>query len=353
MARNLTKTVLKMSRRIQLGVCVALLCLVATAYLAPSAAQTTEPEIRARARVFPDVGPGLIGIKRDATGQYYAVASPANTVLILSAGGKRIGEIPSATVQAAATQDPKKNPKIVFAADFDVDSSGRVLVADRGANNVKIFSSDGSLAGAIPIPAPTSVAALPGDELAVTSLRYRWLMGIYRYAGTLVRAIGDPADFTHGANARHTPDLGRVSSDPAGNLYFVFLFLPEPTVRRFDRFGFAGNEIALDEFVAAARRHELFSSDSDDNPRPARSQINALAVDPTTQEIWIAIGNELRRFDKNGIAIGSYRTLSPAGAPLSAKAILVEPDRLLIGTESWGIFDFAIPAKASANSSPR
>ena len=40
-------------------------------------------------------------------------------------------------------------------------------------------------------------------------------------------------------------------------------------------------------------------------------------------------------------------------APLTAKAILVEPDRLLIGTESWGIFDFAMPAKASANSSPR
>jgi hypothetical protein len=337
-----------------LGACIALLLsLVATIYLVPSAAQTTEPEIRARARVFSEVGAGLIGIKRDGAGHYYVVASPASTVLILSADGKRIGEIPSVTVQVAATQDPKKNPKIVFAADFDVDSGGRVLVADRGANNVKIFASDGSLAGVIPIPAPTSVAALPGDELAVTSLRYRWLMGIYRYAGTLVRAIGDPADFTHGADARHTPDLGRVSSDPAGNLYFVFFFLPDPTVRRFDRFGFAGNEIALDEFAVAARRHELFSSDSDDNPRPARSQINALAVDPTTQEIWIAIGNELRRFDKNGVAIGSYRTLSPAGAPLTAKAILVEPERLLLGTESWGIFDFAMPAKASAVSSPR
>ena len=91
--------------------------------------------------------------------------------------------------------DPKKNPRIVFAADFDVDSSGRVLVADRGANNVKIFAPDGSIAGVTPIPAPTSVAALPGSEFAVTSLRYHWLMGIYGYAGTLVRAIGDPGRF--------------------------------------------------------------------------------------------------------------------------------------------------------------
>jgi hypothetical protein len=341
-----------MFRRTQLGAsALCVLFIFAAVCLLPSAGQSSEPEIRARARVFPDVGPGLIGIKHDATGRYYVVASPASTVLILSADGKRIGEIPSAAAQASATPDAKKNLKIVFAADFDVDSSGHVLVADRGANNVKIFATDGSLAGLIPIPAPTSVASLPGNELAVTSLRYHWLMGIYGYAGTLVRAIGDPGDFAHGTDAHRSPDLGRVSSDPAGNLYFVFLFLPEPTVRRFDRFGFAGNEIALDEFAATARHHELFSSDSDDNPRQVRTQINALAVDPATQEIWIAIGNELRRFDKNGAPIGSYRTLSPAGAPLSAKAILVEPERLLLGTEAWGIFDFVKPEKVSANSS--
>jgi hypothetical protein len=343
-----------MSRRIQLSAsAVCILFLLAAVYLAPTGGQSSEPEIRARARALSDVGPGLIGIKRDAAGHYYVVASPASTVLILSADGNRLGEIPSATVQDPAPPDAKKNSKIVFAADFDVDSSGRVLVADRGANNVKIFAADGSLTGTIPIPAPTSVAALPGNEFAVTSLRYRWLMGIYGYGGTLVRAIGDPGDFTHGANARHTADLGRVSADPAGNLYFVFLFLPEPTVRRFDRFGFAGNEITLDEFAAAAHRHDLFSSETDDNPRPIKSQINALAVDSTTQEIWISVGNELRRFDKNGVPIGSYRTLSPAGAPLTAKAILIEPDRLLLGTESWGIFDFARPAKAPSNASAR
>jgi len=341
-----------MFRRTQLGASVlCVLFLLAAVYLLPSAGQSSEPEIRARARVFPDVGPGLIGIKHDATGHYYVIASPASTVLILSSEGKRIGDIPSAAVQDSATTDAKKSSKIVFAADFDVDSSGHVLVADRGANNVKIFAADGSLVGLIPIPAPTSVASLPGNELAVTSLRYHWLMGIYGYAGTLVRAIGDPGDFARGTDAHRTPDLGRVSSDPAGNLYYVFLFLPEPTVRRFDRFGFAGGEIALDEFAATARHHELFSSDSDDSSRRVRTQINALAVDPASQEIWVAIGNELRRFDKNGVPIGSYRTLSPAGAPLSAKAILVEPDRLLLGTEAWGIFDFVKPEKVPANSS--
>jgi hypothetical protein len=342
-----------MFRRIQLGAtAVCVVFILAVVYLAPATAQNSETEIRARARVFPDIGPGLIGIKRDATGRYYVVASPASTVQMLSAEGKRIGDIPSAAVQDSAAPDAKKNLKIVFAADFDVDSTGHVLVADRGANSVKIFAADGSLVGMIPIPAPTSVASLPGNELAVTSLRYHWLMGIYGYAGTLVRAIGDPGDFAGGTDAHRTPDLGRVSSDPAGNLYFVFLFLAQPTVRRFDRFGFAGNEIAFDEFAATAHHRELFSSDSGDSARSIRTQINALGVDPVSQEIWIAIGNELRRFDKSGAPIGSYRTLSPAGAPLSAKVILVEVDRLLLGTEAWGIFDFAKPARTATNSSP-
>src|ERR1700741_3611969 len=310
-----------MVRRIHFGAFAALiLFLLATVYLAASAGQNAPLEIRARARVFPEVGAGLIAIKRDAAGHYYVVASPASTVQIFSADGKRIGQIPDASVQDSNPQDTKKNSKVVFAADFDVDSGGRVLVADRGANAVKIFAADGSLSRAIPLPAPTSVAALSGSEFAVTSLRYRWLMGIYGYAGTLVRAIGDPGDFARGTDAHRTPDLGRVSSDPAGNLYYVFLFLPEPTVRRFDRFGFAGSEIALEEFAATARHHELFSSDSDDNSRRVRTQISALAVDPASQEIWVAIGNELRRFDKNGVPIGSYRPLSPAGAPVSVKA---------------------------------
>src|SRR6201982_2340159 len=190
-----------------------------TGFPAAGGGQNAPLEIRAAAHVFPEVGAGLIAIKRDAAGHYYVVASPASTVQIFSTDGKRIGQIPDASIQDFNSQDTKKNSKVVFAADFDVDSGGRVLVADRGANAVKIFAADGSLSRAIPIPAPTSVAALPGDESAVTPLRYRGLMGIYGYGGTLVRAIGQAEDFTHGADARHTPDLGRVSSDPAGNLY--------------------------------------------------------------------------------------------------------------------------------------
>ncbi len=61
-----------MFRRIQPGaIAVCMLLLLAAAHLAPVAGQVSEPEIRAHARVFPDVGAGLIGIKRDAAGHCY------------------------------------------------------------------------------------------------------------------------------------------------------------------------------------------------------------------------------------------------------------------------------------------
>src|ERR1700719_3666152 len=152
-----------MFRRIHFGAFAALILFVlATMYLAPAEGQNAPLEIRARAHVFPEVGAGLIAIKRDAAGHYYVVASPASTVQIFSTDGRRIGEIPDASIQDSNSQDAKKNSKVVFAADFDVDSGGRVLIADRGANAVKIFAADGSLSRAIPLPAPTSVAALPG-----------------------------------------------------------------------------------------------------------------------------------------------------------------------------------------------
>jgi hypothetical protein len=333
----------KMYRRIQLGVLAALiLSLAAAAHLEPAVAQDAEPEILARARVLPGIGAGLIALRRDSAGHYYAAASPATSISIFSADGKRLGQIP-----AADSSDAKNSAKIAFAADFDVDSTGRVLVADRSANAVKIFAPSGSLIATISIPAPTSIAVLPGDEFAVTSLRYRRLMMIYGVNGILTRAIGDPPDFSPHVDFNRTPDLGRVSADPAGNIYFVFSFLPVPTVRRFDRFGYAGNEIALDEFAPESHRRELLSLERHSAPS-LKPEINAIGVDAVSQEIWLAVGDELLRFDKDGARLGSYRTRSPSGAPLFPKFILVESDRLLLGTDSFGVFDFARPAKIPA-----
>jgi hypothetical protein len=75
--------------------------------------------------------------------------------------------------------------------------------------------------------------------------------------------------------------------------------------------------------------------------------ITALGVDPQTQEIWLAIGTLLMHFDKDGQRLASFRTYIPGGARMEASAILVERDRLLIGADPRGIYEFPRPAKPS------
>jgi hypothetical protein len=71
--------------------------------------------------------------------------------------------------------------------------------------------------------------------------------------------------------------------------------------------------------------------------------ITAVGVDAVSQDIWEGLGKVLVHFDKSGGYMGTYFIATPDGAPLRASAILVEPDRLIIASETQGIYEFARP----------
>jgi hypothetical protein len=73
--------------------------------------------------------------------------------------------------------------------------------------------------------------------------------------------------------------------------------------------------------------------------------ISAIGVDAQTQDVWMAIGTLLMHFDRDGRRIASFRTSMPHGERVEAAAILVEPDRLLIGADPQGIYEFPKPGK--------
>ncbi len=221
--------------------CLAVLVAIATVWnllplFAATRTQTEVPDIAARARLFPELGPGLRAIKRDSSGRYYILAAPASTVSVYGTDGKRIGEIPAANSQGV---------KIVFAEDIDIDATNRLFIADRGANAVKIFKADGSLDTSVAVLAPTSVAALPGNEFAVTSLRSDRLVTIYSEQGKLIRSFGDPRDLPSSADSKRYINHGRLSGDALGFIYFAFTFVPDATIRKYDRFGYSAYEISL------------------------------------------------------------------------------------------------------------
>lgn len=318
--------------------------------VAAARTQIEVPDIAARGRLFPELGPGLRGIKRNSNGRYYILAAPASAVSVYGGDGKRVGEIPAASSQTV---------KIVFAEDIDIDAGNRLFIADRGANAVKIIKVDGSLDTSVPVLAPTSVAALPGNEFAVTSLRSDRLVTIYSEQGKLIRSFGDPHDLPSSADSKRFIDRGRLSGDSLGFIYFAFTFVPNATIRKYDRFGYSAYEISLPhpdersasssqtpgvDILALARRNQSVA---------VQATINAFGVDPVSQDVWMATGDLLSHFDKNGAFAASYRTATADGTRLEPSAILIEPDRILLAADPLGVYEFSRPDKKSSDSTGR
>ncbi len=234
-----------MACRTGLGVSTAIVLGLLLASLSPPVkGQEIRSVVEPRARVFASVGPGVTALKVDSAGRYYILAKPATVISIYDAEGNRIGQIPNAKSQGAV---------IRYAVDIDLGPNGNLFVADRGANAIDIFSPDGSLVAKVPVVAPTSVVALSGGQFAVTSLTSTRLVQIIDERGKVIRSFGDPQYITEDeAGKDRVIDWGKITGDSTGGLYFAFTSLPQPTVRKYDRFGYVAYETALpDNFFQA------------------------------------------------------------------------------------------------------
>jgi hypothetical protein len=233
----------------ELRVVAVTMAVVFTAMAVPCVSgQGLQNVLHARARVFPAVGPGVAAVKRDSAGRYFILAEPASVISIFDSAGKRIDQFPNANSHGAT---------IHYAVAIDLDSHGRLFVADRGDNSVKIFASDGSLVTAVHVNAPTSVVALSDGQFAVTTLLSKRLVQIMDEKGGTIRTFGDPADLRDPvASTQPLTDRGRITGDSAGNIYFAFTSLPDPTLQRFDRFGYSayGAVMSANEFGLVAGR---------------------------------------------------------------------------------------------------
>ncbi|HEV2313848.1 MAG TPA: hypothetical protein VGR94_00970 [Candidatus Acidoferrales bacterium] len=297
-----------------------------------------EIEITARARLFPDIGPGIKAVRRDAAGHYYFLSTTDPAVRVYAADNTFLGQIPTDATGAAA---------IVYGDDMDVDASGRVYVADRGANAVKVYTHDGRLALSIPVNAPTSVVALPTGEIAVAAMKSGELVTVYGMTGKDLREFGDISDLAEHQDLNRLLNIGRLAGDPANHIYYAFSYMPEPTVRKYDAFGYSAYQISLKTIdiypTAQAIRRAIYRLDQQNTAPQLQKVINAIGVDPATEEVWVALGDDLMKFDKDGNRIEKYRTLTTSGEDLTPTSILVEPHRLLLADDPHGVFEFTRP----------
>src|SRR5437667_2423069 len=324
---------------------LAMMCLLVCA--AGSAAAQDDGELIAKQRGVPGVGPGLRSVKRGADGRLYILASPSPGLVVFDAQGKQVLSIGELAVASSAANAGRA--LITFAEDCDADADGKIYVADRGANLIQVFSSDGAPLRSIPVNAPVAVAALPESEVAVATLRDPHLVIVFDKNGRDVREFGDPEPLAERAELNRYLNIGQLATDAQGHLYYAFAYLPEPTVRQYDHLGYAAQDIqytALEAMPAAqAARKEIQRQERRGDQPSLKRILTAVGVDRSNGEVWIALYNTLLHFDKEGNRRASYKIYTPQGARLEATAILVEPDRMMIGTDPLGIYEFERPEK--------
>ena len=326
---------------------LSVMCVLACA--AWSVAAQDEGDLTAKQRLFPGVGPGLRSVKRGADGQLYILASPSPGLLVFDAQGKQvlsISELPAADANAKAGR-----ALITFGEDCDGAADGKIYVADRGANLIQVFSPDGTLLRSISVKNPISVAALPEGEIAVGTLREQHLVMVFDKNGRDVREFGDPEPLAEREDLNRYLSIGQLATDAEGHLYYAFGYVPEPTVRQYDRLGYAGQDFqytALDALPAAqAARKEILRQERRGDPPSLKRILTAVGVNRAEGEVWIALNNNLLHFDKEGNRRATYKIYTPQGARLEANTILVEKDRLIIGSDPLGIYEFERPDKKS------
>lgn len=327
---------------------VAVLCVVP--YIAAPASGQVDEQLTANRRLLPAIGPGLRAIRLGSNGRTYVLASPVPGLVVFDSQSKQVLLIEESadTSKSATSSGPGRAP-ITFGEDCDVDADGKIYLADRGANAVRVFAGDGTPLRSMSVNAPISVAVLSDGEIAVTTLREPHLVIVFDKNGRDVREFGDPEQLTDREDLNRFLNIGKLASDALGHLYYAFAYTPEPTVRQYDRNGYAALDIQYTATDAApealAVRREIRRQEKRGSAPAFKRVLTGVGVDRASGEVWMALGNTLLHFDKEGTRRATYQLYTPSGARLEANTILVEKEHILIGSDPMGIYEFNRPDK--------
>src|SRR5215471_15659206 len=334
-------------------------CLLAGAYACVgAAARAQEPEevdLSAKQRILPAIGPGLRAVRQGADGRLYVLASPSPGMVVVDTKGKQLLSINESSFSPAGTTSASgvnaSQALIAFGEDCDVDAQGNIYVADRGANLIRVFSREGTPLRSFPVKNPVSVAAMPEGEIVVATLREPHLVIMFDKNGKEVREFGDPEPLSERADLNRFLNIGQLGTDAQEHLYYAFRYLPEPTVRKYDHLGYAGQDIqytAIDAMpTAVAMRKEIERQERKAKEPFFRRVLTGVGVDHSNGEVWIALNNNLLHFDAAGTRLATYKIYTPQGARLEANTILIQKEQLIIGSDPLGLYLFDRPDKKS------
>src|SRR5260370_34557262 len=102
---------------------------------------------------------------------------------------------------------------------------------------------------------PASGGARPEGEIAVATLHEPHLVIVFDKKGRDIREFGDPEPITERVELNRFLNIGQLATDAQGHLYYAFPYMPEPTVRQYDRNGYAAQGLQSTPLHAAPSAH--------------------------------------------------------------------------------------------------
>ena len=174
---------------------------------------------------------------------------------------------------------------------------------------------------------------------------------VFGAEGQVVREFGEPEQISGRAEINRYANIGRLCRDSSGRLYYSFTFLPEPTVRRYNRFGYSDFQLVVstEEYAAASMsaRKTIVRAEGQTHAKgnpDLHVVLGPVAVDPANGDIWLGIGGRLLRYAADGEELGSFLIYTPEEARIEASALLLEPGRILVASIQQGVFELPRPA---------
>lgn len=230
--------------------------------------------------------------------------------------------------------------------DLAVDSEGRIYVADRGGNAVKIYSPQGSLLRVIPFRQPVSIVVLSSGEIAVVGFPRRRLISVFDLEGKLLREFGATTPVAEQPGMNAFLNSGKLAVDAEDNLYFAFRWLPRPTVHKYDK---EGNLVWALEPVGGRLEQARQQAEKHlaENLREGRvggiGVISAVGIDPHNGDIWISCADHVYRYTSTREPKDWFRLEAHPGRGINADDLLIEERRVLIVSAVSGVYEFPHP----------
>jgi hypothetical protein len=307
------------------------------AVLSFSCAANAQDEVRADRQVAYESGHGTLTLKKGPDGGYYALNRADRCVWMFSPSGSSTGRISSVGMGPSDLLSPK---------DLAIDRDGNAIIAD-GSNAVKVFSPRGQLLISIPFQRPEHVAALSDGRILVSGFPKEYLLSIFDRQGSLLANVGTPAKVDDNAFFNAVLNMGTIAVDDSDGIYYVFMYMLVPTVRKYNPDGtllaewhLTDGEVSGQVLTAANQRYQENKKSGNYGGVPI---LTAATFDSDSKTLWVASGPQITQLDSSGHLMRVIKLARPDGKPLQAGGILVDRRTLRASTYFAGIFEYQKP----------